>query len=276
MNYEAYHDVETFLNVLQPFLAPHEAENNLPYGILNSSIGKMGLDMGLVREGESIIGAWLRTPPREAVIVFGTQERALLPLLENMPAELKGVLTEKVLAEAFMKASGRPYRAVMHQRIMRLDEVIHPQGVAGALRLATQDDFALLVVWMEAFYVEALPHEAHSEDGARDLVQHYLDSPYHSLYLWEVAGEAVSMAGTARPSPHGKTVNAVYTPPQKRGNGYASACVAALSQTLLDGGYDFCCLFTDLANPISNRIYEHIGYYPVGDVDILHFEDQEL
>jgi len=59
----------------------------------------------------------------------------------------------------------------------------------------------------------------------------------------------------------------VYTPPEFRGRGYASALVAALSQAMLDAGYHFCTLFTDLANPTSNHIYQAIGYQPVCDTD---------
>jgi hypothetical protein len=59
----------------------------------------------------------------------------------------------------------------------------------------------------------------------------------------------------------------VYTPPELRRRGYASHCVAELSRALLAEGYDFCALFTDLANPTSNHIYQEIGYRPVCDYD---------
>ncbi|MEO2005035.1 MAG: GNAT family N-acetyltransferase [Candidatus Poribacteria bacterium] len=48
--------------------------------------------------------------------------------------------------------------------------------------------------------------------------------------------------------------------PELRGRGYASALVAKLSQHMLDSGFSFCVLYTDLANPRSNAIYEKIGY----------------
>ena len=32
-------------------------------------------------------------------------------------------------------------------------------------------------------------------------------------------------------------------------------------------GRSFCVLFTDLANPTSNHIYQAIGYTPVGDAE---------
>jgi predicted GNAT family acetyltransferase len=58
-----------------------------------------------------------------------------------------------------------------------------------------------------------------------------------------------------------------YTPLEQRGKGYATACVAALSQRLLTGGRHFCTLFTDLANPTSNRIYQRIGFEALGDFE---------
>lgn len=82
------------------------------------------------------------------------------------------------------------------------------------------------------------------------------------------------MAGRARATPHGVSVNLVYTPPAKRRRGYATALVGALSRRLLDERAAFCCLFTDLANPVSNSIYPKVGYKPVCDVDELRFEGE--
>ena len=73
-------------------------------------------------------------------------------------------------------------------------------------------------------------------------------------------------------TPRGVRVNMVYTPPELRRRGYASACVAALSQRMLDSGKKFCFLYTDLSNPTSNKIYQEIGYRPVFDVDEYKFE----
>jgi hypothetical protein len=67
-------------------------------------------------------------------------------------------------------------------------------------------------------------------------------------------------------------VNFVYTPPEFRGRGYASNLVAHLSQELLDEGRKFCFLFTDLANPVSNSIYQKIGYRPVSDSERWEFD----
>jgi predicted GNAT family acetyltransferase len=89
-------------------------------------------------------------------------------------------------------------------------------------------------------------------------------------YLWE-DGEPVSLAGCGSPTPNGIRVGPVYTPPARRGRGYASALTAQLTSLLLSSGHRFCFLFTDLANPTSNRIYQRIGYEPVSDVDEYRF-----
>jgi len=41
--------------------------------------------------------------------------------------------------------------------------------------------------------------------------------------------------------------------------------VAALTDPLLRSGRRFCVLYTDDANPTSNRLYQRTGYRPVCD-----------
>jgi predicted GNAT family acetyltransferase len=90
------------------------------------------------------------------------------------------------------------------------------------------------------------------------------------LFLW-CDPEPVSMAGWSGRTANGVRINFVYTPRGCRRRGYASACVAALSQHLLDSGRRFCTLFTDLANPTSNKIYRSIGYEHVGNFKHVEF-----
>ena len=76
----------------------------------------------------------------------------------------------------------------------------------------------------------------------------------------QFSDEPVSVTGFGGPTPNGSRIGPVYTPPARRGRGYASALVAAVSQARLDAGTRFCFLYTDLANPTSNRIYVALGY----------------
>jgi predicted GNAT family acetyltransferase len=92
-----------------------------------------------------------------------------------------------------------------------------------------------------------------------------------TLHLWE-DGEVVSLVGAGGRTPNGIRIGPVYTPPAARRRGYASALFAAVSQAELDAGRRFCFLFTDLANPTSNHIYQAIGYEAVRDVDAYGFD----
>jgi len=85
------------------------------------------------------------------------------------------------------------------------------------------------------------------------------------MWLWEVDGEPVSTAWLSAPVAGVTRISGVYTPPERRGHGYASGVVAAASQHALDAGVDACMLYTDLANPTSNKIYQALGYRPVCD-----------
>src|SRR5437879_4955178 len=73
------------------------------------------------------------------------------------------------------------------------------------------------------------------------------------------------VAGTARIGP-------VYTPPEHRCHGYASAAVAAACRAALARGAHQCMLFTDLANATSNRIYAAVGFRRVGDWEEIEFK----
>ncbi len=90
-------------------------------------------------------------------------------------------------------------------------------------------------------------------------------------YVWEDDGSVVSLVGAGGETPHGIRIGPVYTPPERRSRGYASSLTAAASQDQLDRGRQFVFLFTDLANPTSNKIYRAIGYEPVCDVDQYRF-----
>jgi predicted GNAT family acetyltransferase len=128
--------------------------------------------------------------------------------------------------------------------------------------VATENDLALIVEWAVAFNQEAL-HKSDSLDARLEAERRVRKQ---MMYIWELPdGQAVTMAGKTRPISQVMSISLVYTPPPYRGRGYASNCVAALSQHLLDEGWKKCSLVTDLANPVSNSIYQKIGYRPVCD-----------
>jgi predicted GNAT family acetyltransferase len=67
-------------------------------------------------------------------------------------------------------------------------------------------------------------------------------------------------------------IQAVYTPSPHRRHGYAAALTAEASGRARRAGADEVVLFTDLANPTSNAVYQRIGYQPVMGRVVLSFE----
>jgi predicted GNAT family acetyltransferase len=151
---------------------------------------------------------------------------------------------------------------------MHVLEEVHdpPRPAPGTLRLPRPDERDLLVGWMQAFVTEAgLIGAAQSEA----LVDARMRG--QALLVWEHE-QPVSMlivnpavAGVVR-------LGHVYTPPAFRRRGYAGSAVAAASRRALAGGATRCMLFTDLANPTSNKIYAEVGYRRCGDWEEIALE----
>lgn len=218
------------------------------------------------------------------VITLGCDtDRAALPvfaadLYDLYGTQVPGVVGPVELAEAFAAEwralTGVQARSRTQERLYRLDRVTPVSGVAGAMRPYTPSDRELVIDWMLAFEdeVDISVQRATRTDMGEMLDRRVGGDPRsRGMRLWWANGQPVSMAGHAGATPHSIRINAVYTPPDQRGKGYASALVAALSQEMLDWGYQWTTLFTDLANPTSNKIYQAIGYQPVMDVDMYRF-----
>jgi predicted GNAT family acetyltransferase len=276
-------DAKRFQERAEPFLLEREAENNLMLGIprevaRDPADSPANAFFAVVERDGRIVGAALRTPPLNVVLSFG-MPLAVTPLLarevRSTYGTLPGVLATPRVAQAFARQwtrlTGQGHRPGMSQRIYRLARVIPVTGVQGRLRHAGEGDRELLRAWLIAFQREALPDQPLDEDAVARNVDSRFGSGERGIVLW-CNPEPVSMAGFGGMTPNGVRIGAVYTPPEHRRRGYASACVAALSQLLLGRGRRYCFLFTDLANPTSNRIYRQIGYEPVSDVQEMRFE----
>jgi predicted GNAT family acetyltransferase len=285
MELKRYEQAADFATAAEPFLGAHEAHNCLLLGLTTQlrepqRPGALPPYFAVVEDGGQVVAAALMTPPRplalarterpEAVELLAREVCQALPDTPGVsgPAPASGCF-----AAHWQALTGqRPARS-MAQRVYQLTRVRPPAGVPGRMRRAEAADRERIVAWQRAFVTEALPRqEAPAPEESARMAEGYLTSSNRGLWFWtDEAGQTVSMAGHTGPTPRGVRINAVYTPPEHRGRGYASANVAALSQRMLDDGRTFCFLFTDLANPTSNHIYQAIGYEPVCDVDVYRF-----
>ena len=156
---------------------------------------------------------------------------------------------------------------VLEMCLHACERVLPPaRGSIGALRIAGKDDLDLLTTWGEEFVADAGLPPGHDQ---RAIAQRHVAA--QAAHFWDVDGRPVSMAIATGATPTGMRIGGVYTPRGLRGQGHASACVAALTQRLLDAGRRRCFLYTDVANPTSNAIYRRLGYVPVADYEEWRF-----
>ena len=277
---QRWSSAEAFLGVAREFLVAHEAEHCLMIGLAMTVVDPPEIypdaRMWTVHAAGRVVAAALRTPPHNLVLSRIADARHLAALTEDVlvsddpPGAIGPVDATRAVAAAWTARTGRAALRTMQERIFRLDRVIAPRVAPGRWREAGEADRGLLAAWLAAFAVEANPVGMPQTDTA-ELADRYLRRLGRVMYLWEHDGEVVSLAGAGGATPRGIRIGPVYTPPDRRGHGYAGNLVAAVSAHQLATGRDFCFLFTDLANPISNRIYQAIGYVAVIDVDMYLF-----
>jgi GNAT superfamily N-acetyltransferase len=222
----------------------------------------------------AVAGAFMHTPPFPVVLTEVDLEAAAELASATLAARpVGGVNAHPEVAEAFgdaWRAGRRGGRVDVHrrQRLYRLAELVWPDPAPdGAARIARGSDAALTADWFAAFACE-VDDMGKGEDqsaAAREKIGHGW------VTVWEAGGEPVAIACNTMPVAGQVRIGPVYTPPELRGHGYASAATAALSQRLLEAGAEEVLLYTDLANPVSNSIYQRIGYHPVEDRVVLAF-----
>ena len=236
----------------------------------------------IARDGAGeVSGVGMRTAP------FAPYPLSLLPMPDEAALTLARRLHERgepvggvngalpaarLVAEETARLGGGAAAVDEHLRLFELGELVVPSAPAGRLRPAARDDAELCLRWFQAFGADAA--EQAGREGEHAMVEFTLDMVRSRIddgliWLWEDgAGTPVHLTGANHPANGVTRIGPVYTPRERRGHGYASRAVADVSRHFLDQGIR-CCLFTDQANPTSNKIYEALGYRRVADMAAL-------
>jgi len=290
-----YTDPTAYCDRVSVLLECEEAVNNLPLGIVYRLAEAARREeahpplLALVEEQGHVTFVMIMTPPHNLIVYslpsglasspspdgggeVGAIDAAVSFLLREGISP-PGVIGPREVATRFASVwcagTGCTAQVRTEQMIYRLDRVNPIAYRPGALVQAAEVHLDLVAEWMAGFF-EITPEGRLERAEAQARAEEMTGAG--RLYLWS-DGAPVSMAWKTRPTRHSITVSGVYTPPALRRRGYATSCVAGLSQLLLDEGYAYCTLYTDLANPTSNHIYQEIGYRPIqASIDIVFGE----
>jgi predicted GNAT family acetyltransferase len=276
-------DVEQFLARAGEFLRSRPARHTVHLTVTETlrsrgprTYGDADPEFGvLAGEGAAgVRGAFLRTPPHPICLTALTEEEAdaLAARLAALGRGLSGVSADRdtaaAFAEAWRRRTGAEAALRQRMRLYRLGELTVVRPVPpGRARVAGEADRKLLARWFEEFCAEV------GESGFRDAGEWADDRVERGdAMLWEVPdGTPVAMAGTSPEVAGQVRVAGVYTPAHLRRRGYAGAVTAEVSRAALESGAREVLLFTDLANPTSNGLYQRIGYRPVSDFAVYDF-----
>jgi RimJ/RimL family protein N-acetyltransferase len=275
MEVRHFRDAEDALSELGEPLRRAGAEGELSFGILRRLVsepdaygGEVTILLGM-RSG-SPAALVTMTGPYPALIVGFTDVdevgfRDLVGAMLEMGRRPPGVHGARRWSEPFADAwrdiAGAEPDVYRDMHAFELRTVRPPRLPPGRFRAAASADAAVLERWFVAFGAD-IRDVITAEEAARRVA---LLVAGGDLVVWELDGEPVSMAAVSRRTPWSSSIGFVYTPPELRGRGFASAVTAALSQRELDAGQRWCSLFTDQANATSNHIYADIGYEPKSD-----------
>jgi predicted GNAT family acetyltransferase len=286
MKVELIDSVDAFIEVSTPFRAADPLRTNVIGSVsLAVSTGRSTYDdyhWWVVRdEAGEVVGAAIRTSPYNLNVAPMRLDaaRELGRAVGLVDDALPGVAGTPDVVEAFVKGyveskSPGSKRAVLEHRrdlLYELEELTTPE-TEGFGRVAGEAEIENLAAMVFAFSRD-IGHNISSMVDSTEIVTMSVSAG--TLFCWEVDGNIVSLAGHAPIVTTGSIVvgrvGPVYTPPKFRRQGFASAVTAHASRHLIEKGARVM-LFTDAANPTSNRIYQDIGYRLIDEMVVMRFE----
>lgn len=259
-----------FRRLIEPFVVAREAEHGLIYGIAGTSTPPADAYCAAVVEGDVIVAAAVRTLAKMALSREDAGGAVALIARDTLhDPGLHGLLGPAESLRAFASADGRRWHDGHGSTIYDCRSVVEPPLGIGIRRVAGRADRALVARWVDAFFDEAFPDGTAHTDGQAAADRYIANGTMH---LWTVDDAPMACAAALGPTPNAIRIGGVYTPPEHRCRGYASALVADLTRDQLDRGRAFVYLYADRTNPTSNSIYQKIGYRRVADSDELWLE----
>jgi len=275
-----YEDMKLFWEDVQDLLEEKEWYNNLMIRNCNYGVNNDTKDwlFGIVKNNEIIEMIVLFRPPWKMVVYspLNNYSDEIIIYLANevykIRPDLLGINTEKETANKFAKEfcrlANKTTKTRNFLRILLLEKIIEAKLRDDVIfRKAVDKDKVTLKKYLKAFTKEAL-HEKMSDERAEEKFDCYMKQGY---YVLEKDGKIVAQAVLGGIMKNGNCVSCVFTPKEERGKKYAYNLVYRISKEQLDNGNKFCVLYTDDTNPISNYVYEKIGYKRMEDWEEIDF-----
>jgi predicted GNAT family acetyltransferase len=271
MRIELLTSAEEFLTRTLTFRAADPFRTNILGGVATAvADGSLTYDAHLwwvlLNDQDQNVGAAMRTAPH-GMVLSPMPLNAICDLacaVSRQDDELPSVSGPTAVVEKFIEeyqrtlSKGSTRKATLEEQLLlyALENLSIPP-VNGVMTIASASDYELLLKWYIEFGKDTGVFMPNPQGSIRAGLSR------NSYRFWSIDDEKVCLAGYA-PLVSTSTgtiarIGPVYTPPERRRNGYGGALTAALTQELLSQGAKVM-LYTDALNPTSNSIYQKIGY----------------
>ncbi|HEV2635457.1 MAG TPA: GNAT family N-acetyltransferase [Actinocrinis sp.] len=274
-------DLDEYLATAEPFLAEDPVTETVLLTLARSlrvrGVDAFGDDKPLMGwwtgPDGSVEAALVQLPTRPLFLSRGPAEAVdavdelLARYAHRIPQIRVSAGQEDAISVGVLRRTGKAPTPYLRNRLYRLGQLVVPTPMpAGSAELPADEDLELTTEWYGAFCTEVGEPDTPEQLAAQ--TRERIDRG--EIRLWRRPdGVPVAMAALSAPIESMSRISLVYTPKDNRRRGYAGAVTATLCQIAIESGIEHILLFTDLANPTSNALYQRIGFQQVSDAVVL-------
>jgi RimJ/RimL family protein N-acetyltransferase len=288
-----YKTFKEFQKNVYPFLLEYEAENSFLFDLIHKyeKFPKQFQEINfwsLTKDSQHFAGSILAKGEIKRFAISKTIDNVnTMPILaknlleifkkEEIPAPTFASASDATLFSDLMIQFGKikSYQIKMKMYLYSLTKDnfhgLNQSKITGELIKAELKHVPILLNFWRQFMIDVFGENSKnlgSDEVYLSTIE--LNIKNDSLFLWKLKNdEIVSMIVKSGWIPNGNRLGMVYTPLNLRGNGYGSAIVSHLCGDIFENGSSIICLYADAINPISNKIYQQIGFKEI-DLNEIH------
>lgn len=286
MELKMYKTKKEFCDENLLLLENEEALNNIMIGVILSAEENDVKDWVLARiENEGLVQMIIIiNKPRNGLLMYSPTNNCSDEICKYIACKIKELeinlleinsrkeLCEKV-AKYYMEITHKKIKSKKDKYILELTKLNENLDLHNLEMIQVKDDLDEISKIYDN--IREFQEDAHKEIITNEEAKFYADIHIKKgLYLFKNSeNEIVMQAITSRKLINGYVIGAVITPKAHRGKGYAKTGMYILSKKLLDNGAKVLALYTNPKNPVSNHVYEKIGYERISEELLIEFED---
>ncbi|HEK22205.1 GNAT family N-acetyltransferase [Mucilaginibacter sp.] len=183
--------------------------------------------------------------------------------------------TSKLVADLFNK-SGVVYQ-VFKKRVLYECKSVLPiiRQCNGSALFSTADDLEIVAEMTHRYGIEEWGvREGRDLGYARQLS--YQSILQETSRHWEANGEIVTIASILDDYKELPIIGSLYTNPQHRGKGYAKCLVYEITRQITTNNGGRCGIVSDASDPITNRMFQEIGFKEISQYISIHTKRENI